>query len=284
MENPIAVAQSRYGQFVFFRNDDPIGACLHYYGEWAQQEMDLFDLFLTETSNVIDVGANIGTHSVYFSNKCNKGNVFAIEPQLFISEILNTNLLLNGCFNVVPVRAACGSEKTQMRMMNINPFHGEKVNYGEFKVNNNSYKGVFTEVITLDSLGEVGVPFHLIKLDVEGLEVEVLNGATEIIKSFMPKLYIEFNNKEGNDELLEKIYSLDYIPYWHVYDKHNTNNFNNQSKNIWQPDAYIIDKDNLDKTYEGNIFCVHKSDTQPNMVKAEMGSSIYSFLFDAGLI
>jgi FkbM family methyltransferase len=284
MENPIAVADSRYGRFIFFRNDDPIGACLHYYGEWAQQEMDLFDSFLTETSNVIDVGANIGTHSVYFSRKCNKGSVFAIEPQIFISEILNTNLLLNGCFNVVPVRAACGSEKKQMRMMNINPFYGEKVNYGEFKVNDTPSNGVFTDCITLDSYCELEIPIDLIKLDVEGLEVEVLDGATKLINSFKPKLYIEFNNKTGNDKLLDKIYSLDYIPYWHVYTKHNTNNFNNQSKNIWQPEGYIIDKDNLDRTYEGNILCVHKNDVQPEMTKAEPGSSIYNFLFDAGLI
>ena len=285
MENPIAVADSRYGRFLFFRNDDPIGACLHHYGEWAQQEMDLFDQILTENSNVIDVGANIGTHSVYFSKKCRNGTVFPIEPQLYISELLGTNLLLNGCFNAIPTRAACGSEKKQLRLMNINPFHGTKVNYGEYKVNNSAEKGIFTECITLDSFCDVGVPFDLIKLDVEGLEVDVLNGASKIIESYKPKLYIEFNSKEGKNDLLEKIYSLDYIPYWHVYTKHNPNNFNNKAQNVWEPSGNIISKENLDVTYEGNILCVHKSQVQPQgMTQAKKGTSIYDYLLDCGLI
>lgn len=284
MENQIAVADSRYGRFLFFRNDDPIGACLHYYGEWAQQEMDLFDLFLSENSNVIDVGANIGTHSVYFSKKCNKGNIFAVEPQIYISEFLNANLLLNGCFNVVPVRAACGSEEKEVRILNIDPFSGQKVNYGEFKLNDHKDKGLITSCIKLDSFLKYGIPFHFIKLDVEGLEVDVLNGAEELINKYHPMLYIEFNNKSGNDELLNKIYSLEYTPYWHIYTKHNPNNHNKQVKNIWEEDDYIISKENMDKRYEGNIICVHKDQKQPSgLIVAEFGSNIFKLLSERNL-
>lgn len=285
MENHIAVAESKYGKFVFFRNDDPIGACLHYYGEWAQQEMDLFDLFLTENSNVIDVGANIGTHSVYFSKKCNKGNIFAIEPQIYISEFLNTNLMLNGCYNVIPMRAACGSVEKEVRILNIDPFNGQKVNYGEFKLKDHEDKGLHTNCITLDSFLKHGIPFHLIKLDVEGLEVDVLIGAEELLDKYKPMLYIEFNNKEGNDELLNRIYSLGYIPYWHIYTKHNPNNHNMQAKNIWEEDGYIISRENMDKRYEGNIICVHKDQAQPNGLEiAQPGSSIFNILFERGMI
>jgi len=285
MENHIGVADSKYGKFTFFRNDDPIGACLHYYGEWAQQEMDLFDLFLTENSNVIDVGANIGTHSVYFSKKCSKGTVFAIEPQLYISQFLNTNLLVNGCFNVVPMRAACGSDEKEVRILNIDPFHGEKVNYGEFKLKDYEDKGLHTNCITLDSFLKQGIPFHLIKLDVEGLEVDVLNGATKLIDEYKPMLYIEFNDKDGNDELLKKINSMGYVSYWHMYTKHNPNNFRNQSQNIWEPDGYIIDKENLDRMYEGNIICIHKNQQQPTgLQEAKVGSNIFNFLIEQGLI
>lgn len=285
MENHIAVADSKYGRFIFFRNDDPIGACLHYYGEWAQQEMDLFDLFLSEDSNVIDVGANIGTHSVYFSKKCSRGTVFAIEPQLYISEILSTNLLFNGCFNVIPVRAACSSEEKEIRILNIDPFHGQKVNYGEYKLEDQKDKGVLTNCITLNSFTKYGIPIHLVKLDVEGLEVDVINGAKKLLFKFKPMLYIEFNNKDGNDELLNLIYSLDYIPYWHIYTKHNLNNHNKQSKNIWEEDNYIISKKNMDRRYEGNILCVHKDNLQPSGLEiAELGSSITSITTERGLL
>lgn len=284
MTNHIAQTQSKHGTFIHFRNDDPIGACLHYYGEWAQQEFDFFDQFLTAQSNVIDVGANIGTHAVYFAKKCNQGSVVAIEPQLYIFEMLAANLLINGCYNTVPVHAGASSKPGVVRMVNINPFVEHKINYGEFKINNSADKGIDTSIITLDAYVNLN-KFNLIKLDVEGLEVEVLNGAKKLLKKHQPFLYVEFNNKQGNDQLLNKIYELDYVPYWHIYTKHNPNNHNKQQKNIWEPDHYIIDRDNLDLMYEGNAFCVPKNSTLPiGLKRIELGESITSQLIFEGLL
>ncbi len=284
MMNHIAQTQSKHGTFIHFRNDDPIGACLHYYGEWAQQEFDFFDQFLTVQSNVIDVGANIGTHAVYFAKKCNQGSVVAIEPQLYIFEMLAANLLINGCYNTIPVHAGASSKPGVVKMTNINPFVDHKINYGEFKINNSADVGIETNIVTLDSYINLN-KFHLIKLDVEGLEVEVLDGAKKLLKKHQPFLYVEFNNKQGNDQLLNKIYELDYIPYWHIYTKHNPNNHNKQEKNIWTPDHYIIDRDNLDLRYEGNAFCVPKNFTLPiGLKKIELGESITSQLIFEGLL
>lgn len=284
MSNPIAQTQSKHGTFIHFRNDDPIGACLHYYGEWAQQEFDLFENLLTAESNVLDVGANIGTHAVYFSKKCNKGNVVAIEPQIYIFEMLAANILLNGCYNAVPIHAGASSKPGVAKMVNFNPFVEHKVNYGEFKINYNTDKGIDTDIIILDKYASLN-RFNLIKLDVEGLEVDVLEGARKILKEHKPFLYIEFNNKQGNDQLLNKIYELDYVPYWHIYTKHNPNNHNKQQTNIWEPDHYIIDKDNLDLRYEGNAFCVPKDSALPDgLRKIELGESITSQLIYEGLL
>ena len=284
MSNILAQTQSKHGTFIHFRNDDPIGACLHYYGEWAQQEFDFFDQFLTAESNVLDVGANIGTHAVYFSRKCNKGNVVAIEPQIYIFEMLATNLLINECFNAIPVHAGASSKDGIVKMVNFNPFVDHKVNYGEFKINDNSDKGIDTNLITLDKYVNLS-KFNLIKLDVEGLEIEVLNGATKLLKEHKPFLYVEFNNKQGNDELLNKIYELDYVPYWHIYSKHNPNNHNKQEKNIWEPDHYLIDKDNLDSRYEGNAFCIPKGvEAVVNLNQIKLGESIATQLINEGLL
>ena len=284
MSNPIAQTQSKHGTFIHFRNDDPIGASLRYYGEWAQQEFDFFDQILNTHSNVLDVGANIGTHAVYFSKKCNQGNVVAIEPQIYIFEMLAANLLINGCYNAVPIHAGAASKSGTAKMVNFNPFVEHKINYGEFKINDNSDRGIDTNIVTLDAYSSLN-RFNLIKMDVEGLEVDVLNGATKILKEHKPFLYIEFNNKEGNDELLNKIYELDYVPYWHIYTKHNPNNHNKQVKNVWEPDQYIIDRDNLDLRYEGNAFCVHKDAALPGgLRRIELGESITSQLIYEGLL
>ena len=284
MHNPITQSQSKYGTFIHFQNDDPIGACLHYYGEWAQQEFDFFDLFLTENSNVLDVGANIGTHAVYFSKKCNKGNVIAIEPQIYIFEMLAANLLINGCYNAIPVHAGAASKAGVAKMININPFVEHQINYGEFKVNNNAESGVITNLIVLDSYVDLN-KFDLIKMDVEGLELDVFIGAEKLLNHHQPYLYIEFNNKKGNDQLLEKIYELGYIPYWHIYPKYNANNHNKILDNIWEPDNYIINSENLDKRYEGNAFCVPKGSKMPvDMKQIQMGDSITKQLFEAALL
>lgn len=284
MQNLISQTQSRYGSFIHFSNDNPIGACLHHYGEWAQQEFDLFDQFLTAESNVIDVGANIGTHSVYFSKKCNQGNVIAIEPQIYIFQMLAANLLLNGCYNTVPVQAGASSKSGVVKMVNINPFVENTINYGEFKINNDSNEGIETNIITLDKYVNLN-KFNLIKLDVEGLEVEVLNGAKKLLKKHKPFLYIEFNNKQGNDELLNQIYELDYVPYWHIYSKHNPNNHNGQTNNIWEAPNYVMDIRNLDARYEGNAFCLPKGvDKEVNLKQIKIGQSITTQLFEDGLL
>lgn len=285
MRNIITQTQSRYGTFIHFVNDDPIGACLNYYGEWAQPEFDMFDMILDSDSSIIDVGANIGTHSVYFAKKCNQGCVIAIEPQIYIFQMLATNLLFNGCYNTIPVHAGVSSKQGISRMVNINPFdNNQKINYGEFKINNHDDRGVDTSIVTLDRYIDTK-KFDLIKMDVEGMEVDVLDGAKKLIKKQKPILYIEFNNKNGDDRLLEKIYSLGYIPFWHIYPKHNINNYNKKEMNIWEPDNYIIDKDNLDLRYEGNALCVPKDSTLPlGLKQIELGESIITQLIAENLI
>lgn len=285
MNNILAQADARYGKFIFFTNDDPIGACLAYYGEWAQQEMDLFDSILSESSNVIDVGANIGTHTVFFSKRCPRGSVVSIEPQLFISQILNTNILINGCYNVIPLRAACGSSNEEKRMVNINPFVSNKVNYGEFKVNSEAEKGMITECIKIDNLLKLGVDFDLIKVDVEGMEVDVIKGASKLIAKHKPALYLEFNSRTGNDDLILQLQSMGYNVYWHVYTKHNPNNHNKQIKNVWEEDSFELGDDNCHKRYEGNILCVHKSKKQPEgLTIATIGDNLQKFLFNSGIL
>lgn len=286
MQNPITQTQSKHGTFIHFVNDDPIGACLHHYGEWAQQEFDFFDQFLTPQSNVLDVGANIGTHAVYFSKRCSEGNVIAIEPQLYIFEMLAANIVINGCYNAIPVHAGVTSKTGTARMVNINPFVNHKINYGEFKINDSGIRGIETNLITLDSFVNLN-QFNFIKMDVEGLEVDVLNGAKKLLKLHKPLLYIEFNNKKGNDILLETIYQLGYIPFWHVYSKHNPNNFK-QSANVWEPEGYEIFEDNLDLRYEGNAFCIPKDSAMPmgmkGMEQIQIGDNITEQLKRSGLL
>lgn len=254
--NITILKQCKHGTFAMFECDAPIGHCLRAYGEWAEPEMHFLKQVCRTDSVVIDVGSNIGTHTVFFARNCPKGVIYSFEPQYYIYELLVTNILLNNCFNVKHYREAVTDEYETINLVNLPPTSEKNINYGEFKISNKE-NGIETTCRKIDSLNLSRL--DLIKIDVEGHEESVLRSAKDSIDKLKPFLYIEFNAKEGNPKLLETLDSFGYDCYWHVYEKFSPNNYNNNKTNIW------IDKDQpktlrfIDKYFEGNIFCVHRS-------------------------
>ncbi len=281
----LSQAQTRYGNMVFFQNDDPIGACLTHYGEWAQQEIDLLSSILSKDSIVMDVGANIGTHSLFFAKHCSEGHVICFEPQHHIFKLLTTNLTINLCFNTTPIQAGVSDSNGSIRMLNNIPDPSNRTNYGEFRLNNDSNSGLYTEIYKLDKYLNDIPRLDLIKLDVEGMECKVLDGARQIIEKFRPFLFLEFSEKEGNDALLEKIDSLGYDSYLFVYPKHNPQNFNSQNLNVWEESNFILSKDTMHKRYDASLLCFHKElNITTDLQKATKGTSLFNFLFERALI
>lgn len=249
------IKRCKHGTFAFFNSDSPIGSCLRSYGEWGEEELNFISPFLQPNFNVIDVGANIGTHTVWFSKRCHQGFVHAIEPQFYIFELLNTNIILNNAFNVKPFNAVCTNEHKSLKLMNLPPISAKPINYGEFKVHDHEH-GIETRCIRLDDFQNI----QFIKVDVEGHELAVLSSGETLLEKEKPLLYVEFNNHVGNPALLDYLWSLGYKTYWHVYEKHSPDNYHNLKTNIWLDDQN--ERPTLAraaKFFEGNIFCVHKS-------------------------
>ncbi len=282
----LAQSTTRYGTVIHFYNDDPIGACLTHYGEWAQQEMDLLASVLRPDSLVIDVGANIGTHTLFFSQYCKEGSVLAFEPQQYIYNLLVTNITINNRYNVVPVRAGISDKDSKIQMMNISPFEEKKkINYGEFKVNDEANAGMYTDIVKLDNYIDNLARLDLIKVDVEGMEIKVLDGAKKLLKKFKPILYLEFSEKNGNPDLIKKLDSLGYKSFLHVYEKHNPNNFNKQTQNVWEEDGFILTKENMHKRYDASIICFHKdTGAECDLPLVSEKTTLFDFLFDKALI
>jgi hypothetical protein len=181
--------------------------------------------------------------------------------------------------------AGASSKQKSIRIVNIDPLSPvEKLNYGEFKLKEQD-AGSYIECYPIDYLSRQFKRLDMIKIDVEGLEVDVLNGAKKTLKNMKPHLYLEYNAKQGSPDLYNKIVELGYIPYWHLYTKFNPYNFNNESKNIWEDDDYQINEQNLDRRYEANVICVHKDREQPQGLKvAKEGETIVTFLKDDRLL
>jgi hypothetical protein len=74
---------------------------------------------------------------------------------------------------------------------------------------------------------------HLLKVDVEGMELQVLQGAQESIRKFRPLIYIENDRKEKSAELIGMLRSLDYELYWHLPPLYQANNYRECSDDIF---------------------------------------------------
>ena len=99
-------------------------------------------------------------------------------------------------------------------------------------------------VVTVDSLRLARC--NLIKIDVEGMEQSVIEGATETLAKFKPLLYVENDRKEKSAALVRLIDSLGYDMYWHLPPLFNAQNFLNNPQNVF------------DNIVSMNMICVHK--------------------------
>ena len=148
----------------------------------------------------IDCGANIGVHTIeWASSMTGWGTVIAIEAQERIYYALAGNIAINNCFNALAVHAAVSSESGTMEIPNPNYFAPSSFGSLELRQRpNNEFIGqpidykdntVFIRKMTLDDLNLPRTDF--IKIDIEGMEMEALEGARETIKKYRPILLIE---------------------------------------------------------------------------------------------
>jgi FkbM family methyltransferase len=187
------------GQKLFWMKNGP---------EW--KELAIVKKYLTEESVIIDIGANVGTHSVVFANKAKNGSVIAIEPSREVYPILLKN---SAHSNIIPLQLAI-SDKNGRAVFNVASDDG----YSGLK--NNGVKPIIDtyEVLSLslDTLMTMlDLPcLDLIKIDVEGLENEVLVGAAETIRTHTPFIFCEINGENHSpDETIRKIESFGYRTY-----------------------------------------------------------------------
>lgn len=234
----IAIKKCKHGYFAYLINDRFVGKSLDLYGEWTEPELILLNDFIFPGSVVVDVGAFIGTHTIFFAKKVGpRGFVFAIEPQRMIYNLLNTNIALNNHLNVKSFNVALSDKRGQTTIPLMDP--DVQQNFGAFSVGHKN--GEPTPVVTLD---ELKLPAcNLIKADVEGMEAKVLKGGSDTIKKYRPVLYIENNRMETSKEIIKTLITLRYTCYWHILEYYNPNNYFKYKKNIFsefRPEANLI--------------------------------------------
>lgn len=147
----------------------------------------------------IDCGANIGIHTVEWARSMHGwGEVISFEPQEKIYYALAGNVAINNCLNVTARNCAVGSHcatievpqpnylipssygSLELRQSQSNEYIGQEIDYKKTKS---------VPLVSIDSMCLARL--DLLKIDVEGMEEEVLEGAESSIKQHRPVMIIE---------------------------------------------------------------------------------------------
>jgi FkbM family methyltransferase len=148
--------------------------------------------FVPIGSLVIDVGANVGFFSVRFADWVGEGGVvISIEPEGRNYDSLVSALRRAGFYNRArPLKAVAAASRGSM-LLEINPLHP-----ADHKLSRDG-TGLRVDAIALDDLIADKGPLRpcLVKIDVQGAEMLVLEGATEILKAAKPALFVELHEE-----------------------------------------------------------------------------------------
>jgi len=226
------LVKARDGYLIVNINDAYIGKSVIKYGEFSQHELDIFSQLVGKTDNVIEVGANFGTHTVRLCQLASQGKVFAIEPQRIIFQALCGNISLNSVFNCHCIQRACSDIDNQEITIPELDF-SKPNNFGGVPMIENSRSPLNDKTISLDTLFSSLDKLRLLKIDAEGMEEKILRGGRKLIQKTRPALYVENDNVEQSESLIREIFSQNYRAYWFISKLYNESNFNGVDENIF---------------------------------------------------
>jgi len=223
--------ETRHGPMLALRGDQYITRSLELYGEFSPGEWRLLEQLARPGQTVVEIGANIGTHSVTLARRCAPAPLYVFEPQQRVFQILCANLALNDIGNAIALPEACGEAEGQAVIPPLD--YGSDHNFGgvSLRADASEIPGQRVRVRPLDSLGltECG----LIKGDVEGFEPQVLRGAREPIARCRPALYVENDRPHNQGEVISLMAEMDYRLYWHTPPLFEPNNWRGVSENVF---------------------------------------------------
>ena len=147
------------------------------YGHYERDVESILSELITKETTFIDVGANIGYFTILFSKLAR--TVYAFEPVPAAFERLSRNIALNNLTNVRAFQSAVSKEKTRLRIFESKISDGHDSIVRRFEHD----RSILVDAVTLDETVDPSVRNVVIKVDVEGSEMDVLLGALGLMRS-----------------------------------------------------------------------------------------------------
>lgn len=198
--------------FLFPAADSAVGASLRNYGEFARTELDFLVEVAHGAGTLLDVGANIGAIGLPFAHRRPDWTVHAIEAHRGLSGVLAANALNNRLYNVEVIHAAAGATSglTSFPATSLS----KATNFGAIGFKDREGPMECIRMLTLDELAAADT--KLVKIDVEGFEPQVLQGATELLKRRTAIWLVEatIQNPEATASVIRTFQDTGYRVHW----------------------------------------------------------------------
>jgi FkbM family methyltransferase len=148
---------------------------------------------------IFDVGANIGTYTNWLARIFPAGKIYAFEPQRIIFQMLCGNAAINNFDNCFIHNMAISNTSGFLEI--TEPDYNKPEDFGIFslvadKIFNKSGIKSLIPVMSLDDFVETYQVNHVdfVKIDVEGMDLQVLQGAEQTLKNHQPGIFIEHSD------------------------------------------------------------------------------------------
>jgi FkbM family methyltransferase len=169
------------GRGIYLRVDDLDSLGLLASREYEPYETSLLVSLVTPGSTVVDIGANIGYHTVQFARATGpRGRVYAFEPDPNNLRILRHNIRTNRLSNVVVVPKAASDVAETLRL------YRSPDNRGDHRVydSGDGREAIAIEAIAPDDvLAGVEGPVSVVKLDIQGAESRAVAGLERCLRA-----------------------------------------------------------------------------------------------------
>lgn len=224
------LVRGRDGWFLANTRDIYLGRALTTYGEYNRHEADFLRPLCEPGGVVVEVGANIGSHTVGLAKQVGpSGRVMAIEAQPAIFRHLCANVALNGLLNVDCRQCGLGGERGTLRIPPID--YSAEGNFGGVSLTAGD-EGEAVDIFRLDDIFPY-TRLDLLKIDVEGMETEVLRGAALTILRHGPVIYLENDRVDRSLDLIDTLFTMGYRLWWHIPPLFHPDNFFGERENVY---------------------------------------------------
>lgn len=223
----INVIKCNEADYMLFQTEDVISNSLYKTGQWESYLLTISKFFFKDIESplIIDIGANLGAYSIPIAKSIQQsgGQVIGFEPQRIVYYQLCGNIILNRLDNYIALNKAVGQTNQEIEIPEID--YNKNHNIGAFSLDKSLRKTLKMEqymknktntvpMITLNSFSTPKSP-ALIKIDVEGYELNTLKGAINFLEQnqYPPILFEAWSNDWFKEEKVELLNYIKYLGY-----------------------------------------------------------------------